>query len=254
MPEYVEAAGARLEYAWFGGAACEEAVVLLHEGLGSVALWRDFPQRLADNVGRPVLAYSRRGYGGSDPLRGPRGIEFMHDEARDVLPQVLRHFGIVRPLLVGHSDGASIALIHAGSYPDVAAAVVALAPHVFVEPITIASIASISRRFAESDLPARMSRYHADPVQTFRGWADVWLDPQFAHWNIEAIVAASRCPILAVQGRDDEYGTMRQVERIAELRSGTRIVELADCGHSPHQDQPQRVLEAIGKFVADVLH
>jgi pimeloyl-ACP methyl ester carboxylesterase len=153
---------------------------------------------------------------------------------------------------VGHSDGASIALIHAGTFPEVAAAVVALAPHVFIEPVTIESIAAISRRFDRSDLPTRMGRYHADAVHTFRSWADAWLNPQFADWNIESIVAASRCPILAVQGTDDEYGTMRQAERIAAQRPETRVVALRDCGHSPHLDQPQRVLEAIGSFVADL--
>jgi pimeloyl-ACP methyl ester carboxylesterase len=246
----VAAGGHRLEYRWFGGAPVSDAVVLLHEGLGSVGLWRDFPLRLAQAAGRPVLAYSRHGYGFSDPLQVRREIGFMHEEAERALPDLLRAFAVERPLLVGHSDGASIALIHAARYPDVARGVVALAPHLFVEPRTLRSIADIAARFDGSDLPERMRRYHADPVRTFRGWTDVWLDPAFPGWNIEAEVAATRCPILALQGSDDEYGTMRQVRRIGELRPGARVVELACCRHSPHVDAPDRVLEEIRGFAA----
>jgi pimeloyl-ACP methyl ester carboxylesterase len=248
--DFVVADGHRLECRWFGGPARADAAVLLHEGLGSVALWRDFPLRLADAIAAPVLAYSRRGYGLSDPLRGPHSPRFMHDEAERVLPDVLRIFGIERPLLVGHSDGASIALIHAARFPGVARGVIAMAPHLFVEPLTLQSIADIAARFDGSDLPARMRRYHADPVATFRGWTDAWLDPRFADWNIEAEVSATRCPILALQGSKDEYGTMRQVRRIAELRPGTRVVELPDCRHSPHVDAPERVLDEARDFAA----
>jgi len=247
---FVRAGGRRLEYRWFGSGSAADAVVLLHEGLGSVARWRDFPQRLAEATGRAVLAYSRCGYGWSDPLPGRRGVDFMHDEADRSLPELLQALGIERPLLVGHSDGASIALIHAARFDSAARGVVALAPHLFVEPVTLASIADIAGRFDGSDLPVRMRRYHADPVATFRGWADIWLDPQFAGWNIEALVAATRCPILAMQGSDDEYGTMRQVRRIAELRPGTRVVEVAACHHSLHVDAPERVLDEIRDFAA----
>jgi pimeloyl-ACP methyl ester carboxylesterase len=245
---FVVAGGCQLEYRWVGDAAKPGPVVLLHEGLGSVALWRDFPIRLAEATGRAVLAYSRQGYGRSDPAAGPRTIGFMHDEAHRVLPEVLAAFGVERPLLVGHSDGASIALLHAAQHPGVATGVVVLAPHLFVEPLTIHSIAALAARFDTSDLPQRMQRYHADPVATFWSWADVWLDPDFPGWNIEVDVASIRCPILAMQGSNDEYGTMLQVHRIAQLQPSARVVEIPDCGHSPHVDATQRVLDEIRAF------
>ena len=157
---------------------------------------------------------------------------------------------VERSILVGHSDGASIALIHAGERPEGVAAVVALAPHLFVEPVTIASIADISKRFPDSDLPRRMAKYHRDPVATFRGWADIWLDPRFRAWNIEAQVAQVRCPVLAMQGLQDEYGTMEQVRRAAALGRCARWVGIDDCGHSPHLDQPDQVLKEIKEFIA----
>lgn len=247
---FVDAGGQRLEFARHGAARPDgRALVLLHEGLGCVELWRGFPQRLHAACGLPVVAYSRHGYGRSDTLDAPRAAGFMHDEATRVLPQVLAALDIGRPVLVGHSDGASIALIHAGRFPGVAQAVVAMAPHLFVEPVCTAAIDAISRRFPESDLPQRLGRYHADPVRTFRGWADVWLSEPFSRWNIEADVAASRCPILAVQGTGDEYGTLRQVERIAELRPDTVLRVLEDCRHSPHLDRPDEVLAAIVDFI-----
>jgi pimeloyl-ACP methyl ester carboxylesterase len=251
---FVVADGRRLEYRWFGHGDGERAgaIVLLHEGLGSVSMWRDFPDRLAAATARPVLAYSRAGYGRSEPLPGPgrRGIRFMHDEAARSLPDVLARLGIARPLLVGHSDGASIALLHAAQHPGVARGVVALAPHLFVEPVTTASIAALAARFDGSDLPRRMARHHADPVATFRSWSGVWLDPAFPGWNIEAEVAAIRCPLLALQGTEDEYGTMGQVRRIAELVPDARVVELPGCGHSPHADATDRVLDVIRDFDA----
>jgi pimeloyl-ACP methyl ester carboxylesterase len=247
-PAFVPADGSRLECRWYGDGGREQAIVLLHEGLGSVSMWRDFPARLSQATGRPVLAYSRIGYGRSEPVPQRRTVRFMHDEAARVLPEVLGHFGIRRPVLVGHSDGASIALLHAALDPTVAQAVVALAPHLFVEPVTIASIAALAARFDGSDLPRRLGRHHAHPVATFRSWAGVWLDPAFPGWNIEAEVAAIRCPILALQGSEDEYGTMSQVHRIAALQPSARIVEIPDCGHSPHVDATQRVLDEIRAF------
>ncbi|UCE32077.1 MAG: alpha/beta fold hydrolase [Burkholderiales bacterium] len=251
-------AGRRLEYAWWRPHAAfrdgreAAAVVLLHEGLGCLALWRDFPVQLARHTGHPVLAYSRYGYGRSDPPERPYDPGFMHDEARRALPELLAQFGIGQPLLVGHSDGASIALIFGGTWPERPKAVVALAPHLFVEPLTVESIAAARARFADTDLQQRMQRYHIDPAATFGAWADVWLSEPFAQWNIEREVAKLDCPVLAIQGVDDQYGTLRQVERIAELHPDTRVVALSDCRHSPHLDQPEVVLRHIREFTEQV--
>ncbi len=243
-----EIAGRRIEYALFPAHATRARVVLLHEGLGCVAMWRDFPARLAQALGEPVLAYSRYGYGGSQVLEAPRTDRFMHEEARDALPALLEAFAIDRPVLVGHSDGASIALLHAGLYPGVVRAVVAMAPHLFVEPVTLASIHRARAAYA-GELASRLARYHADPKRTFDGWADPWLSAAFPGWNIEPEVAAIACPVLAIQGAHDEYGTMRQVERIAELVRGAEVLELDACGHSPQRDRPDAVLAAIAGFV-----
>ena len=247
---FLTAAGHRLEYRAAGDIAGDAPVlVFLHEGLGCAAMWRDFPLRVGAAAGLPVLAYSRYGYGQSDVLASPRRPDFMHAEASEALPGVLRALAIRRPILVGHSDGASIALLHAAEHPAGQAAVVAIAPHLFVEPVTLESIAEISARFQASDLPARLARYHRDPQATFHGWADVWLAPEFPGWNIEAEVARIRCPVLALQGTRDEYGTMRQVRRIAQLCAHARWSAIEDCGHSPFVDQPERVLREIVAFV-----
>lgn len=244
--------GHRLECRSWGKPRGDETLVLLHEGLGSVALWRDFPEALARATGRPVLAYSRLGYGRSDPYPEPRRPDFMHREALEDLPALLDDFGIERAWLVGHSDGASIALLHAGLRPERTRAVVALAPHLFVEPITLASIQKVSTDFDAGVLAKRLSPYHADPVATFRSWSSAWLDAAFADWNIEAEVAKSRCPVLALQGEDDEYGTLRQVQRIAELRAAeTTVVAVPQCRHSPHRDTPERVLAEIAGKLRD---
>jgi pimeloyl-ACP methyl ester carboxylesterase len=247
---FVVADGRRLEYRWAGGGARAAAIVLLHEGLGSVSLWRNFPARLAEATGLPVLAYSRAGYGRSEPLSGARHVRFMHDEAERALPPLLAHFGIRRPLLVGHSDGASIALLHAARHPTIARGVVALAPHLFVEPVTLAAISAIAARFDDGELARRLARHHADAVATFRGWSDAWLSPDFQAWNIEADVAAIGCPILAMQGTEDEYGTMRQIERVEELAPDVRSIALPGCGHSPHMEAADRVIDEIRGFQA----
>ncbi len=245
--------GTRIEYRpigqWRPGAP---VLVFLHEGLGSVAMWRTFPQRLCACVGLPGLVYSRLGYGSSDRLPGKRSAHFMHEEATDALPALLAALDIEQPVLVGHSDGASIALIHAGRFPGAARAVVALAPHLFVEPVCVDSIAAITAEFGRSDLRERLARYHDDVDGAFRGWSDVWLSEQFAAWNIEAEVAASRCPILAIQGEQDQYGTMRQLERIAELRPDARLLKLPDCRHSPQFDRPDEVIAAVDAFLRDM--
>ncbi len=249
----VVVAGRSLEVRTVGEARSDLPVmVFLHEGLGCNALWRDFPDRLAERTGLPALVYSRYGYGQSDVFDAPLTPRFMHDEARQALPELLDRFSIARPVLVGHSDGASIALIHAGEHPERVEAVVALAPHLFVEPVTIASIADLAARFPGSDLPRRMARYHRDPRVTFEHWARAWLDPAFRDWNIEAEVAKVRCPVLALQGLQDEYGTMLQVRRVAELSPRARWVGIENCGHSPFIDQPDRVLAEVGRFLASL--
>ncbi|MBI1396179.1 MAG: alpha/beta fold hydrolase [Betaproteobacteria bacterium] len=246
---FARVANRTIEYEWFGDARRAGSIVLLHEGLGSVALWRDFPRRLAATTGRRVLAYSRQGYGRSDPLSGPRTVDFMHVEALEVLPRLLDRLGVVAPVLLGHSDGASIALVHAGAGIRPVRGVVVLAPHVFVEDVSLESIRRAKHAFETTDLRARLARYHDDPDSAFRGWNDIWLDPAFAVWNIEKFLPEIACPVLAVQGTDDEYGTMEQIDRIGRQCRDARLLKLERCGHSPHRDRPDTVLEAVREFV-----
>ncbi len=228
----------------------EPAIVLLHEGLGSVALWRDFPQTLAAATGRRTVAYSRRGYGRSPPMEGPRPVDYMHREALEVLPAFRRAYALDNPVLVGHSDGASIALIHAGAGQKVSG-LVAMAPHVFVEDLSIASIAAAREAWDTTDLKERLARYHDDVEGAFRGWNDVWLAPAFRDWNIERYLGGIRCPVLLIQGKDDEYGTLAQLDAIERQVGGpVKRLELEDCGHSLQRDQRERTLAAIADFVA----
>jgi pimeloyl-ACP methyl ester carboxylesterase len=223
---------------------------MLHEGLGSVALWRDFPARLAEATGRRVLAYSRLGYGSSEPLHGPRGVDFMHREALHALPQLLEALGVRECVLFGHSDGASIALIHAARARRPVAAVIALAPHVFVERYALDQIAAARRAYLEGPLRGKLARFHADVDSAFWGWSDIWLHPDFVAWNIEALLPDIPCPLLAIQGVDDEYGTLAQIDRIERGARTMRRLELAACGHAPHRDQPGAVLTATADFLA----
>lgn len=225
-------------------------LVLLHEGLGCIAMWRDFPQQLAEATGCRVVAYSRPGYGQSDPWPTPRQPDYMHREGEVVLPEVLRALEIEQPVLVGHSDGGSIALIFAGRYPEALRGLVVMAPHEFVEPETLAGIAAARKLWEETDWPRRLARYHRDAAQVFADWNDCWVSPTFRDWNIEAYLPSIRCPVLAMQGRDDEYATLRQIEVIAEQAADVRLVVLDACGHSPHRDQGARVLREIGDFLA----
>jgi len=244
------AAGRRLEYRWIAptrpGAS---PLVFLHEGLGSAALWRDFPERLAARTGAGALVYSRYGFGASDPLREPRAPDYLEREALDALPEVLTQRGIEDPVLVGHSDGATIALIHAARGHPVRG-VVLEAPHVFVEDVTIASIAAAREAYATTDLRPRLARYHDDVEGAFRGWNDIWLDPRFRDWSIEPYLAAITCPTLVIQGADDEYGTPAQLDAIAaQLGGAVETLLLPDCKHSPHRDQPEATLAAMARFV-----
>nr|WP_211159919.1 alpha/beta hydrolase [Aromatoleum aromaticum] len=229
------------------------AIVFLHEGLGSVAMWRDFPQKIADATGCEALVYSRAGYGRSDPARLPRDTRYMHDEGLQVLPALLAALGLERPILFGHSDGASIALICAGGTATELAAVIVMAPHVIVEDISVSSIAQAKVAWQTTDLRTRLAKHHADVDAAFRGWNDIWLHPDFRAWNIEEYVPRILCPVLAIQGEDDEYGTMAQIERIAAQAPDVELVKLADCRHSPHKDQPAAVIDAVGEFVSRIL-
>lgn len=246
------AGGKRLEYLWLGPPPGEApTIVFLHEGLGSAGLWRDFPARLAEAAGCGALVYSRAGYGASDTAELPRPIRFMHDEAV-VLGAVLDGLGIGEHVLFGHSDGASIALIHAGSEPRPGLrGLVVEAPHVFAEPHGLASIARMAEVYRDTDLRERLARHHGANVDVaFRGWNDVWLHPEFVHWNIEEHLSAIRAPILVVQGKDDEYGTWAQVAAI-QRQSGAsvEVLGLPACGHSPHREHPDAVLAAAAAFI-----
>jgi len=226
-------------------------LVFLHEGLGSVAMWRDFPARVAQATGCRSLVYSRYGYGQSDVLEEPFDTDYMHREAQEVLPGLLAALEISQPVLVGHSDGASIALIHAGSAHQLSGLIV-MAPHCFVEDISIASIQAARTTALNTDLLHKLARYHRDAAKTFWGWNDIWLHPDFRAWNIEEYLPAIRCPILAIQGEDDEYGSMAQIDAIAAQAVNApdvALLKLADCRHSSHKDQPQAVIRAIVEFL-----
>jgi pimeloyl-ACP methyl ester carboxylesterase len=244
----------RIEHEWLGRERADRPLlVFLHEGLGSRSMWRDFPQRLCDAGNFRGLVYSRPGYGRSTP-RAPDerwGVDFMHRQAHQLLPALLRTLGIDEaPWLFGHSDGASIALLHAARFPDAVAGAVLLAPHVFVEDLSTQSIARIREAFASTDLPQRLARHHDDVDSAFWGWNHIWLDPAFRSWNIEAELQTIRCPLLAIQGVDDEYGTLEQIRRIQRRLPATRLLELPACGHSPHRDQPEQVIAASVEFIA----
>ncbi len=223
--------------------------MFLHEGLGCVALWKDFPSQVAKATGCNALVYSRYGYGSSTPLRSPREPTFMHDEALIVLPRLLDALGIENPILFGHSDGASIALIHAGGEARPVRGAVLMAPHVVIEEVCLASIAALKYTYETTDLPLKLARYHADPDGAFWGWCNIWLDLRFRTWNIEPFVQALSCPVLAIQGFDDEYGTMEQVDRIGRLSCSVELLKLDSCGHSPHRDRPAAVLAAASSFI-----
>ncbi len=254
---FLHVGGRRLEYARHGPPPGEApTLVFLHEGLGCVSLWRDFPARLAEATGCGALVYSRAGYGGSDPVPLPRPVRFMHDEGLRVLPGVLDAAGIRDAILVGHSDGASIALIHAGSgAAGRVRALVLEAPHVFVEDVSVRSIAAIGEVYRHTDLRAKLARHHGGNVDcAFHGWNGVWLDPEFRAWNIEEYLPRVAVPVLVLQGEADEYGTLAQVEAIRRQAGGhVETLMLPGVGHSPHRDAPDATLEAMARFVGRVV-
>ena len=241
-----------LEVQWVGDDdPALPVMVFLHEGLGSVAMWKDFPQQFCERNGLRGLVYSRYGYGNSTPR--PAGErwqpDFMHRQALEVLPALLAALDVERPWLFGHSDGGSIALLHAARFAEKLRGVIVLAPHIVVEDVSVASIREAREAYLSGGLRERLARYHADVDSAFWGWNDIWLDPAFRDWNIEAALADIRCPVLAIQGDDDEYGTLEQIYGIARKASQTRTLVLPRCGHSPHRDQPDALHREAGDFI-----
>ena len=251
----------QIEHRWIApsaagaSAAITPLIVFLHEGLGSVSMWREFPQVLCAASGCRGLVYSRPGYGRSSPRPADErwGMDFLHRQALEVLPAVLAALDVdasQQPLwLLGHSDGGSIALLHAAHHPDGVAGVIVLAPHTFVEDLSIASIEQAHQAYLNGSLRAGLARHHDDPDSAFWGWNQAWLNPAFRDWTIQEQIAAIRAPVLAVQGLDDVYGTLAQIESIARQLPQTRLLTMADCGHSPHRDQPQALIAAACDFM-----
>ena len=250
---FLTGAGGRLEYArWERGACAGPPLVLLHEGLGCVSTWRDWPAELARATGCEVLAYSRFGYGGSSPAELPRPLDFMAREAREVLPRVLEEAAMDAPVLVGHSDGGTIALLCAAAGEVPLGGIVTLAAHAFNEPHCIAGIEAAREAFLGGSLRQALCRHHGESTDdAFWGWCDAWLDPRFERWSIEEELGRVGVEQLVVQGRDDAYGTLRQVEVIASRTAGhCRTLVLDDCGHAPHRDQARATTDSIVRFVA----
>ncbi len=230
-----------------------DLLVFLHEGLGSVSMWKDWPAQVCAAARCRGLVFSRYGYGSSTPR--PHGekwpVGFMHEQARDALPALFQALGLAdeRPVLFGHSDGGSIALLYAAMYPDRVKAIAVAAPHIFVEDITISNIEQARDAYLNTDLPQKLGRYHQDPDSAFWGWNDIWLNPEFRAWNIESYLDKIKCPVLAIQGEGDEYGTLEQIRGIQRLAPQTELCIIPDCGHSPHRDQPATVIDAVSAFL-----
>jgi pimeloyl-ACP methyl ester carboxylesterase len=243
----------RIEHAWVGlpEPVHAQTLVFLHEGLGSLSMWRDFPERLCRALGCRGLVYSRPGYGRSTPRPAAErwNPDFMHRQAFEVLPALLQALDVSAPYaLFGHSDGGSIALLHAARFPQRVSQAVVLAPHILVEDLSVASIEKARVAYETTDLRQRLARHHDDPDSAFHGWNDIWLDARFRGWNITPEIGTIACPLLAVQGLDDEYGTLAQIRGIRERLPQTQLLELPACGHSPHRDQPERLIAEVGAF------
>lgn len=245
--------GHRLHNLWINPVPDRTPLVFLHEGLGSVELWREFPAEVASRSGHPALLYSRLGYGRSDPFRQPRRPDYLHAEALEVLPLVVKGLVNSAPILIGHSDGASISIIYAGAgYP--VAGMILIAPHVFVESAGLESIRALHSSFPSSDLVEKMAKYHVDAESTFRGWAEVWLSPEFRSWNIEEHLAGIKCPVLLIQCEDDEYGSLRQLDAIqTQVRGPVERLLLPGPGHAPHLAHPAEVTAATVAFIQALL-
>lgn len=252
MTETITLDGLKLETHRIAGPADQPTLVFLHEGLGSVALWRDWPAQLCARLGWGALVYSRQGYGRSDPRPDVRGSgrlqpDYMHREALEVLPALLRAAGIVQPVLVGHSDGGTIALLHAAHHP--VHACIVMAPHVMVEDISVRAIEAAREAYEQGALRSRLAPFHEDVDGAFWQWNDVWLSAAFRSYDIRKEIAAIRAPLLAIQGEDDPYGTLAQIDDIAAAVPAAHLLKLPNCGHSPHRDQPAAVGQAIEDFL-----
>ena len=253
---FLDLADQRLEYRWFGPRPDRApTLVLLHQGLGCVGMWGNFPEDLAAATGAGVFVYSRAGYGQSSPASLPRSLYFMHDEARETLPRVLDAIGFRRGLLIGHSDGASIAAIHAGCVrDDRVRGLVLIAPHFICEDVTAAAITAMRQDFETGDLRPRLARYHADVDAMVRGWSDVWLTNDFRRWDISEFLGSIQVPVLIVQGEQDNYGTVRQIEIAQrECRCPVEVALLPGVGHAPQREAPEVTLSTIAKFVGRLL-
>jgi pimeloyl-ACP methyl ester carboxylesterase len=241
-----------IEYQWIGDTSSSApCVVFLHEGLGSVSMWRDFPQRFCREHGFRGLVFSRYGYGRSTPRPPRRDLQpaYLHEQAYEALPALLTALHVERPWLFGHSDGGSIALLYAARFPAEVSGIIVMAPHIFVEDITIDGIRKAREAFLNTDLPARLARHHTDAESVFWGWNNAWLNPAFRAWNIEDELCRIACPALAIQGEGDEYGTLEQIYGIARKAPDARALAVAGCGHSPHRDQPEIVGKAAAEFI-----
>jgi pimeloyl-ACP methyl ester carboxylesterase len=247
----------QIEYRWIGARdVSRPLIVFLHEGLGSLSLWKEFPQQLCEAAGCRGLVYSRPGYGRSTPRAAEEawGVDFLHRQAHEVLPALFDALDIDSeskpPWLFGHSDGGSIALLYAAAHPARVSGLVVLAPHIMVEELAVTSITKAREAYLETDMRKRLAKHHADPDSAFWGWNDIWLHPPFKEWSIEQEIQSITCPLLAVQGLEDEYGTLEQIRGIARRLPQTRLLELAECRHSAHRDQPERVIAATTGFIA----
>ncbi len=241
-----------IEYQWVGHAAsARPTIVFLHEGLGSISMWRDFPRRFCEQHRLRGLIFSRYGYGKSTPrpLDQPLPTDYLQQQALEFLPALLAALNIERPWLFGHSDGGSIALLYAARFPGAVSGIVVMAPHIFVEDITIDGIRKARDAFRTTDLRQRLARHHIDAEAVFHGWNDAWLQPAFRDWNIEDQLHLITCPVLALQGKNDEYGTLEQINGIARRVPNAQAIALADCGHSPHRDQPAEVSRLAAEFI-----
>ncbi len=255
--KYLKVRGRHLEIAWHGpGPGEAPTLIFLHEGLGCVNMWRDFPAKLANITGCGSLVYSRLGYGRSEPCDLPRPVRYMHNEGIEVLPELIKVAGIRKCLLIGHSDGGSIALIYAGGTPaGPLRGLITEAAHVFCESINIVSIKEAKKSYWTGNLRKKLKKYHgANTECAFQGWNNAWLHPDFLSWNIEKYLPGINVPILIIQGENDNYGTVAQVDAIDKKTGGnSERLMLSECGHSPHKDREEVVLEAMKQFVLKVL-